>query len=86
MIGWMLCPGIRKFARQSKASICRPFLSGIAVSSPAGGVDISFLRVFCVIAGEGLCDGPIIRLREFLASVGHCVSSHATVNLYAYND
>jgi hypothetical protein len=46
-------------AVRSQAGVCGSPLAGIAVSNPAGGMDVSC--ECCVLSGRGLCDGPITR-------------------------
>jgi len=48
----------------SKAWVCSRSLTGIAVSNPAKGMVVCFLRVLCVLSGRGLCDWPNPRPEE----------------------
>jgi hypothetical protein len=71
---WHKCPLVYKVlydatpipvAARSKAYVCGRLVAGIAVSNPAGDMDVYLLRlyvVFCV--GRGLCDGLITRSDE----------------------
>jgi hypothetical protein len=52
-------------AEWSKASVCGRSLAGIAVSNPAGGMDVCESCECCVLSGRGLSDGPIPRPEKF---------------------
>jgi len=49
-------------AARSKAWVCCRSLTGITVSNPAGGMDVSL--DYCVLSGRGLCVGLITRPEE----------------------
>jgi len=49
-------------AARSKAWVCCRSFAGMAVSNPAGSMDVCF--ECCVLSGRGLCDGLITRPDE----------------------
>ena len=46
-----------------KARVCGWSLTGIAGLNPAGGMDVCFLWVLCVLSGRCLCEGRSLGLR-----------------------
>jgi hypothetical protein len=54
-------------AERSKLRDCGRSVAGIACLNPAGGMKLCF--ECCVLAGRGLCDGPMSRLKGMLPTV-----------------
>jgi len=77
-------------ASHSKACVCdRPF-SGIASSNPAEGMDVCLLTsvVCCQIELSVSVSSLVQRSPKCFVCVCvcHCVQSHETLTLYAYNE